>query len=229
MTNEQEKFARPGRRPYLRWTTFLLLSAMVGVAILLALPETRTSILRAAGWALVASDPEEPADVIVIAVDAGAAAVLEATDLVHRGVAARVAVFAEPPDPLQPEFAKRGIASYSQTPRPVRLLNALGVTAEQIPQTPDGTEDEARILPQWCDQNGFQTILFLSTPDHSRRARRLLRRSMSGHKTRVLVRYSSYASFQPDSWWLTRDGVRTEAVEIEKLLVDVLRHPFSGF
>jgi hypothetical protein len=50
---------------------------------------------------------------------------------------------------------------------------------------------------------------------------------MAGHHTRVLVRASRYGEFDPESWWMTRDGVRTELIEMEKLLIDVLRHPLS--
>jgi len=227
VAKEREQIpALNGNRQRRRWTLFLSI-LIVAVAVLFAVPNLRHLVLRAAGWALVASDPEEPADIIVIAVDAGSAGVLEASDLIHRGIATRVAVFAESPDPLQPEFAKRGLPQSNQATGSIRLLNALGVTAtEEIFPIPSGTEEEAQILPRWCDQNGFQTIIFVSTPDHSRRTRRALTRAMSGHKTRVLVRYSTYSSFHPDSWWLTRESVRTEVVESEKLLLDVLRHPF---
>ena len=216
------------RRVWRRLGALLGLFVVLAVTVTGAIADFRNFVLRGAGWALVDADPVQRADIIVIAVDAGAAGVLEATDLVHRGVAARVAVFAEPPDPLASEFAKRGLSPTHFEPWSIRMLNALGVTTtELIAQTPEGTEDEGRILPQWCDQNGFETIIFVSTSDHSRRTRRVLDRSMSGHHTKVLVRYSSYSAFQPDSWWTTRGGVRTELVEGEKLLYDVLRHPFS--
>ena len=68
------------------------------------------SILRAAGWALIVDERVEPADVIVVAVDADGAGVLVAAGLVHSGVARRVAVFADPPDTMvEREFIRRGI------------------------------------------------------------------------------------------------------------------------
>jgi len=227
---ELEKSPVPeARRLWRRAGVWLALLLVLAIALIGAIPDVRHFALRSAGWALVASDSEEPADIIVIAVDAGAAGVLEATDLVHRGIASRVAVFAEPPDPLATEFAKRGLSPTNLVPWSVRVLNALGITQiEVIAQIPNGTEEEGKILPAWCDQKGFGTIIFVSTSDHSRRTRRVLQRSMSGHHTRVLVRYSSYSRFQPDAWWMTRNGIRTEFVEGEKLLYDVLRHPFSG-
>jgi hypothetical protein len=41
-----------------------------------------------------------------------------------------------------------------------------------------------------------------------------------------MVRYTRWSPFDPDSWWQTRDGQRTQITESEKLLVDILRHPF---
>jgi hypothetical protein len=41
-----------------------------------------------------------------------------------------------------------------------------------------------------------------------------------------MVRYARWSQFDPDSWWQSRYGQRTQIVESEKLLVDILRHPF---
>jgi hypothetical protein len=56
--------------------------------------------------------------------------------------------------------------------------------------------------------------------------RRVLGRAMKGHTTRVTVRGSRYSPFSPDSWWHARDTRRTGIVEMEKLLLDVVQHPF---
>jgi hypothetical protein len=38
----------------------------------------------------------------------------------------------------------------------------------------------------------------------------------------VTVRAEHYSSFDPGRWWETREGVRTEIVELQKLLLDVV-------
>ena len=93
----------------LRWARLLAVVALAG-AVIVGVSGIRVPILRAAGWALVVNEPIEPADIIVVATDAGSAGVLEAADLVHSGVAMRVAVFADPPDVIDREFIRRGIA-----------------------------------------------------------------------------------------------------------------------
>jgi hypothetical protein len=43
----------------------------------------------------------------------------------------------------------------------------------------------------------------------------------------VIVRPARYSQFDPDGWWDTRGGLRTGIVEIQKLVLDVVRHPIS--
>jgi hypothetical protein len=208
-----------------RWFRALLAIAVLGIASGVLL---RKQILRAAGWALVADDSIGPADIIVVASDADGAGVVEAADLVQAGVATRVAVFADPPDSVDAEFIRRGIAYEDVAARSTRQLRALGVKfIEQIPRAVAGSQDEGRVLPEWCDQHRFRSIVVVSTADHSRRLRRLLRRSMKGHQTRVTVRPARYSQFDPDRWWETREGTRTQVIEFEKLFLDVVLHPIS--
>jgi hypothetical protein len=209
----------------LRWARIWVVMALAG-AIIVGVYSIRVPILRAAGWTLVVNEPVEPADIIVVATDASGAGVLEAVDLVHSGVATRVAVFADPPDVVDREFIRRGIAYEDAAARSVRQLRSLGVTAiEQIPRTVTGTGAEGQVLPEWCDKNKFYSILVVSSADHSRRLRRVLHRSMKGHQTRVMVQPARYSEFDPDRWWKTRKGIRTGIIELQKLLLDVLRHP----
>ena len=211
-----------------RWTVIVLAIVMAGAASMW-MPAVRFPVLRAAGGALViTAAPAAPADVIVVAVDAGGAGVLEAADLVHEGVATRVAVFADQVDPVDREFIRRGVHDEPLAARSIRQLHALGVeTTEEIPIAVGGTEDEGRVLPDWCEERGFRSVVIVSLSDHSRRLRRVLDRSMRGRRTKVTVRPARYSTFNVDDWWTTRDGIRSGIVELEKLLFDLIRHPLS--
>ena len=68
-----------------RWARILAVVVLAG-AVIVGVPAIRGSMLRAAGWVLVVDDPVEPADIVVVAVDADGAGVLEAADLVHSGI-----------------------------------------------------------------------------------------------------------------------------------------------
>src|SRR5262249_43278372 len=171
----------------------------------------------------------ERADIIVVSTDADGAGVLEAADLVRAGLSSRVAVFADPPDAVvDQEFIRRGLPYDDKGAKEVAQLRALGVaSAEQIPRPVAGTEDEGLVLPEWCDRNGFRQVIVVGGADHSRRLEPGLRRSMSGHRTRVTVRASRYSTFDPERWWQSRGGTRTFILEMQKLVLDVARHPLS--
>ena len=186
------------------------------------------SILRTAGWALVAEDPLSKSDVVVVPRWAGDAGALEAADLVHAGVAPRVAVLTGPSVRAEEELARRGIVTPEAATRLTQLTRSLGVQEVEEVQNPiNGTEAEGEFLPEWTNLHGFHSIIVITTADHSRRVRRVLHRSMKGHNVNVLIRSARYSGFDPDRWWETRDGTRTEVVELQKLLFDIIRHPIS--
>jgi uncharacterized SAM-binding protein YcdF (DUF218 family) len=203
----------------------LILLLAIGLVVI---PGTRRAILRTAGWVLVANDPLQTADVIVITVGSDGAEFLEAADLVHNGIAPKVAVFAEPPEPIEREFIRRGLPYENNAARAVRELKELGVdNIEQIPIEVSGSQKQGPALASWCDQYQLRSVVVVSPPDHSRRLRRLLHRSLVGHATKVIVHSTRYLQFDPNHWWKTRDGRRTEIEELEKLVLDAMRHPLS--
>jgi hypothetical protein len=180
------------------------------------------------GWVLVVNDPLGPTDIIVVSGEAFGCGVLEAADLVHSGVATRVAVFFALPDLAARELIRRGVPYEDEAAKAVRQLKALGVeTIEIIPSSVTGTEDEGRVLPPWCDRNRFRSVLVVADADHTRRLGRVLRRAFKGHGTTVAVRATRFSEFDPDHWWETRASARIEIVELEKLLLDFVRHPVS--
>lgn len=219
----------PSSKIWRKRRVFSIISVVLLVAIgSLLIPAIRHAILRTAGWVLVANDPLQPADVIVITVGGDGAEFLEAADLVHSGVAPMVAVFAEPPEAVEREFTRRGFAYENAAARAIRELRELGVAnVEEIPREVSGSEDEGPALASWCDQYHLSAVVVVSPPDHSRRLRRLLHRSMQGHSTQVLIRSTRYLEFDPDRWWQTHDERRTEIEELEKLTLDFVRHPLS--
>jgi hypothetical protein len=194
-----------------------------GAAIL---PAVRNPLLQRLGWTLVVTDQVERADAIVLTLDVGRAGVLEAIDLVNQGVSSRVFLFFDATDPSIHEYRRRGIAVEETVDILIRDLKAAGVSeVAKMPAAVTGTEDQGPQLAEWSKAHGFTSVVVVSLPDHSRRVRRVMSRATKNHPTRVFVHAARYASFHPDSWWHTRDGVRTQIWELQKLIVDVVRHP----
>jgi hypothetical protein len=209
-----------------RWARILVVVALAAFATV-AIRSLREPVLRAAGWALVVNEPVAPADIIVLSLDSGGAGALEGADLVHSDISKRVAVFKDPPSGEDHEFIRRGLPYEDGAARQIRQLRSLGVTDVVQISRVDGTEGEGQVLPSWCDEHQLRSIVLVATKDHSRRLRRVLDRVMKGHPTRVTIQPARYSNFDPDRWWETRGGVRTEIFELQKLLLDVVLHPLS--
>lgn len=209
-----------------RWAPIVAAFALAAFAMV-AVRSLREPVLRAAGWALVVNEPVSVADVVVLSIDSEGAGALEAVDLVQSGVSKRVAVFHDPPSGEDYEFIRRGLPYEDAGARQIRQLKSLGVTDVLQISRVDGTEGEGQALPRWCDEQHLRSIVVVANGDHSRRLRRVLDRVMKGHPTHVTVHVSRFSSFDPDRWWRTRRGVRTEIVELQKLLLDVALHPMS--
>jgi uncharacterized SAM-binding protein YcdF (DUF218 family) len=209
-----------------KWAPIVAAFALAAFTTVAVRP-LREPVLRAAGWALVVNEPVSPADIIVLSIDSEGAGALEAADLVQSGVSKRVAVFHDPSSGEDYEFVRRGLPYEDAGARQIRQLRSLGVTDVVQISRVDGTEAEGQALPPWCDEQHLRSIVVVANKDHSRRLRRVLDRAMKGHPTHVTVRASRYSSFDPDRWWETRGGVRTEIVELQKLLLDVVLHPMS--
>ena len=219
-TGMNRSIGRPSRQ---RQALVVLLLAVV---LAVGVSTCWEPILRAIGSALLVSEPVVPADVIVVTLDVGGAGALEAADLVQGGIATRVAVFVDPPRAEDHEFIRRGLPYEDRAARQSRQLRLLGVTEiVAIPRIDAGTEGEAEVLPHWCDENRFRSVVLVTSTDHSRRLRRVLDRAMKGHSTRLVIRPSRYSEFDPDRWWKTRAGIRTGIIVFEKLLLDFVRHP----
>ena len=195
---------------------------------IVAIRPLREPVLRAAGWALVVNEPVASADFIVVTLDSDGAGALEAADLVQSGISKRVAVFSDPPDEIDREFIRRGLPYEDAAARQIDQLKWLGVTdVVQIPRADAETEGVAEVLPAWCDQHRFRSIVFVANREYSRWLQRVLDRVMKGHSTRITVQPSRYSGFDPDQWWKTRTGVRIAIVELQRLVLEVLLHPIS--
>jgi len=218
----------PRIRPRRLWFAWILAVVVLAAGAIVAVPAIREPVLRAAGRALVVKEPVASADIIVVSLDSDGSGVLEAADLVQSGIATRVAVFVDPPSGEGNEFIRRGLPYENGGARQVRQLGLLGVTdVLRIPRDEAGTEGEAQVLPRWCDEHQFRSIVLVAGADHSRRLRRVMDRAMKGHSTSVTIRPSRYSSFDPDRWWETRGGVRMAIVEFQKLALDMVLHPLT--
>ena len=102
-------------------------------------------------------------------------------------------------------------------------LQRQGISNDQIeilPNVVSSTRDEAILLRTTAANRGWHSLLILTSPYHSRRARRTFRREFEGSD--VLVGLTSVRNGRqtPSSWgwWLSPSGWRMVAGEYVKLI-----------
>jgi len=203
-----------------------------GVALIVAVaaaavPEVRRGVLQRVGRHLTQSDQPAAADFIAMDVESGFAGALKVADLHREQPRAVVGLLVPRATALDEALRSRRI----KLPPDVMMdvLEQLGIARyaiAQIPADETGTTGTVAAIAAWARANPTGRVLVVVGPSHGRRYRRaLLRAWPDGHPApRVVI--TQYALFRGDDWWVSRTTLREGLVEIEKLALDYLAHPF---
>lgn len=193
-------------RGYQRVTLVLGVGVLV-VATLL----THRAWLPLIGQALIVSDPLTHADAVVpLAGDTER--VLYSAALLHQGYAPRLALTSMPPTDIEWTYARQA--------RDLALRK--GVQPDQIIEVPGlntSTYSEAQTIRQFAEQHGWRTLLVVTSPFHTRRARIILRDVFRDSGVDVRVRPVEDAWYKPERWWRRPMGRRMTILEYLKLLL----------
>jgi len=212
-----------------RWLSVSLV-AMLACAVAVSIRPVRHGLLQRAGAFLVTEDDVEPSDAVVLLTGVGSIGALEAIDLLNEGLAHRVVILEQALGREAREFERHGLRPETSAARTIQLLRqgaAANVSAAVITVNVGGTNAEAVAVRRWCLERGIDSIIVITSRDHSARVRRVLRRTFGERYARVLVRIARYDAFDPSDWWQHRDSLRVGIIEIQKLLLEYLRHPIA--
>jgi uncharacterized SAM-binding protein YcdF (DUF218 family) len=177
-------------------------------------------LLPAAGRYLVAEDPPERADAIVVLAGSYPDRVLEAVELYKRGLAPRIILCREPETTGLRRLAELGLT----VPRPSdvsrMVAEQLGVppaAVEILDRAGDSTYAEAETVLDEVTRRGYRAILLVTSKYHTRRAAAIYR-LLAGGRVKVIVRAASMDDFQAERWWRHRMSTRRLIIEYQKLL-----------
>ena len=209
------------RKPVLRWVLFLV---FVLWAVLTAYHEP---ILTRVGGFLVVSHELENADLIVCLSGGAVERGLAAADLYEKGLAPRVFISPEVPPDGYKALERAGI----EIPRSVdilrRILEESGVSGRSIieaEQPARSTMGEARTAIDLAGENGYRSLIVVTSPTHTRRAWMTFRHAAGGNGITIRMAPSSYSGFRAEDWWKTRRYVKEVIVEYQKLLYYTLEY-----
>ena len=173
---------------------------------------------RLGSW-LVVEDPLEKSDVILVLGGSRFERPLEAVDLYTAGWAPRVILIKQISDYGEKSLKERGIPYPSEVDAQIDVMSRLGVPASAITvlDEADSTADEATYLRGLAIRDHLTSVIIVTSKQHTRRARLVMRRRLDDLGTKVIMRYSHYDRSNTDQWWRTRATARFTLFETQRL------------
>ncbi len=190
----------------------ILLTLLVGIIIFAAI------IFLSVGRWLIAEDPLDKADAIVILSGRMPVRAKEAARLYNTGYAAQVWLTRtnEPAASLQ----EMHIAYIGEDFFNSRVLMHEGVPSNAIHvlEPPiDNTADEIQVIAAELEREKGAAVLIVTTKAHTRRVRTLWKK-LSGRRGRAIVRGASSDPFEPNHWWRATNDALDVVREVLGLL-----------
>lgn len=203
----------PKSKPaYFKWLLFLLFVAY------LLLTYYHASILTGLGRYLIVDHQLRKADLIVPLGGRPVERILAAADIYGKGLAERILIpRASPPDGYA-ALAERGVKYPAPVEVGLEILTGLAVPASACikgDKEVKNTLDEAKMVKAFCKDQGYTSLIVVTSPYHTRRAWTVYRKVFNGEEVRIMIKPSSFSGFKSDSWW--KKGRYTEEVVIEYL------------
>ena len=172
----------------------------------------RAPLLVGLADAWVVNDPVTKADAIVVLGGGLEYRPSAAARLFHDGVAPLILYTDVRPKPAaemrQEELTRRILLSNNV---PATAMTLVGTNVAS-------TYDESRAVRAWIEKSGAKSIVIVTDPFHTRRARWIFSRELQGTKTEIhLVAINPY-EYTATNWWTRKKGLVAFQNEVIKYL-----------
>ena len=195
---------------------FLIRGAIVLAPIVIIAALT---LPRLGPW-LVVRDPLVKSDAIVVLGGTRYERPLEAVDLYQEGWAPRVYLFRQVMDWGEAVLMERQIAYAREVDLQIDVMERLGVDRSHIGilDQANSTADEAGFLAELVSREKLRSVIIITSKQHTRRARLVMRRRLEPLGATVIMRPSRYDRSDVDRWWASRSTLRFTLFETQRLL-----------
>jgi uncharacterized SAM-binding protein YcdF (DUF218 family) len=195
---------------------FLRRGALIAAPLLLVAALT----LPRAGAFLVVADPLEKADAIVVLGGTMYERQLEAIELLRENWAPRIYLFREIVDWGELELINRGIPYLRPVDVSIDAMLKLGVPKDAIHvlDQAGSTAEEAAHVHALVTREKLSRVIIVTSKQHTRRARLVMRRKLEPIGVQAIVRPSRYDGADVDRWWTNRSTARFTIFETQRLL-----------
>jgi uncharacterized SAM-binding protein YcdF (DUF218 family) len=132
-------------------------------------------------------------------------------------------------DGLRGRWSRRRQANLTSTERAKDAVLDAGINDQRLitlPQRVNSTYDEAVAVRGFAEKAGIRSVLVVTSPYHSRRALWVFRRVLepAGVEVGIDSPPPGEQSPRPDTWWLSRTGWHSVALEYVKLAYYLIKH-----
>ncbi|MEO7133217.1 MAG: YdcF family protein [Vicinamibacterales bacterium] len=172
------------------------------------------------GSFLVVEDPLAKADAIFVLGGTRYERPLEAVELFHAGWAPRITLMRQISDNGELDLTKRGVPYRREVDEQIDVLVRLGVpqSAITVLNEANSTAAEADTLYAIATQEHWTRAIIVTSKQHTRRAKLVMRRRLAGTGTDVVVRASRLDDADVEHWWRSRSTLRFTLFESQRLL-----------
>ena len=184
-------------------------------------------ILTRMGEYLIVKHSPQESDLIVCLAGGNVDRGLATADAFQKGLAPRIFMAREESADAYDLVRERGIDYPEDVDLMMMLLEQLGIPRSVFltsDRTVDSTIDEAEVIKDLVIEKGYESMILVTSPTHSRRAWLTFKKVFEETNVRILVLPSSYSEFNPDNWWEQRKYVREVIIEYQKLIYYSFKH-----
>ena len=194
---------------------YLIRGAIVLAPVLLL---SAFALPRLGSW-LVVEDPLAKSDAIIVIGGTMYERQLEAVDLYNEGWAPRIYLFREVIDWGELALIERGVPYTKVVDIQIDAMLQFGVPRDRIVilDRAGSTSEEADFVRQLMVSGKWSRVIVVSSKQHTRRVRLVMRRKLSGTGGDVIVRPSRYDRSNVEEWWSERATLRFTLFETQRL------------
>ncbi len=168
------------------------------------------NILRSISGFLILEGQLKKTDIIVVLAGSIPDRAMEAADIYNDGYSKKILLTKE----ILPKSFEILLEKSIRIPEDYDInkivLTSLGVSdvdIESLDKRVESTYEEASAVKDFLMENGYKSLILVTSKTHSRRAY-LTFRSFLGNEIEIINKPTKYGDFNPDAWWTKRKDAK---------------------
>jgi uncharacterized SAM-binding protein YcdF (DUF218 family) len=204
----------------------LVVLVLIVIPLLIAYPY----FLKKIGYFLIYEQSPHKADLIVVLNGRDTERSLAAVDLYNKGYSNLIVMSRGAKQPGSEEFWKRVGYNFNEKIFFQKAIEAMGIPEKSFQFIGNGvssTYDEALATREFLKENGYKTILLVTSKWHSKRAYLTFRSALKDDGIKIVIQPSKYDAFRPDGWRKNENDAELVFYEYIRLIYYILTFRIS--